>query len=229
MSAAAERLCEAGCGAVVDLPHARFCARCRSIKRRKPTTYVATPQADQVVREAYHRFRQHGNRKAIKLAALKLGWPKWRVNRRGRELGLARAKEEPWSDREEQLLERYAWMCPEKIAERFRRCGFSRTPTAIHLKRKRMRIRANGEWYTATQLAEAFGEDSHKVLRWIRCGALKAERRGTARTEAQGGDSWLITRADLHNFVMAYPDEYDLAKVEKFWFLDLLTEGRICR
>jgi len=71
--------------------------------------------------------------------------------------------------------------------------------------------------------------DSHKVTRWIGAGLLEAERRGTARTELQGGDTWLIFRAEVKEFVLRCPDEYDLGKVEKWWFLDLITDGRICR
>ena len=78
-------------------------------------------------------------------------------------------------------------------------------------------------------LAEVMGVDSHKVTRWIGAGLLEAERRGTARTELQGGDTWLIFRAEVKEFVLRCPDEYDLGKVEKWWFLDLITDGRICR
>jgi hypothetical protein len=33
----------------------------------------------------------------------------------------------------------------------------------------------------------------------------------------------------VRRFVMQAPEEIDLARVEKFWFLDLLTNGKICR
>jgi hypothetical protein len=56
---------------------------------------------------------------------------------------------------------------------------------------------------------------------------LHATRRGTDRTEAQGGDSYWITHKAVRDFVLRCPDEIDLAKVEKMWFLDLVTAGRL--
>jgi len=67
-----------------------------------------------------------------------------------------------------------------------------------------------------------------KVLRWIQQQALNAERRGTARTEAQGGDTWWISDRNVRRFVLRFPQEIDLARVEKMWFLNLLTDGKLC-
>jgi hypothetical protein len=59
---------------------------------------------------------------------------------------------------------------------------------------------------------------------------LRATLRGTDRTEIQGGDTFWITQIAVRDFVLSYPDEVDLRKVEKWWFLDLVTNGRIgCR
>jgi site-specific DNA-cytosine methylase len=38
-----------------------------------------------------------------------------------------------------------------------------------------------------------------------------------------------VDAAAVRDFGCRCPDEIDLKKVEKFWFLDLLTDGRICR
>ena len=56
---------------------------------------------------------------------------------------------------------------------------------------------------------------------------LKASRRGTARTESQGGDTYWITHAAVREFVLTHPDEVDLRKVEKWWFLDFVSDSRI--
>jgi hypothetical protein len=79
--------------------------------------------------------------------------------------------------------------------------------------------------YSAYSLSEAFGVDSHKVGLWIRRKMLHATRRGTDRT--QGGDSYWITHDAAREFVYRHPDEIDLARVEKLWFLDLVSVGRI--
>jgi hypothetical protein len=93
----------------------------------------------------------------------------------------------------------------------------------------RLRIKQNLDGYSACSLASAFGVDVHKVCRWIQRGLLQAKPRGTARTDKQGGDTWWIPMAAVRHFVMRAPEEIDLARVEKFWFLDLVTGGEICR
>ena len=191
--------------------------------------YRASKEIDDLIRNAYSRMRKDCDRQSLKLMARRIGWPKWALLHRGRRLGLARTKEPPWSDAELKLLTRWGWMGDERIALRLRAAGFSRSATAVHLKRKRLRICRSGDWYSATALAEAMGVDSHKVMRWIAAGLLKADRRGSARTQLQGGDTWLILRAEVKRFMLRYPDEYDLGKVEKFWFLDVITDGKICR
>jgi hypothetical protein len=217
------RLCACKCGRPVYLPHALYADPCRSARRRKPLIYVPTPEIDRIIREAYDRYQKFGNRTAISGAARKIGWPKWKVNRRAIALGIARVKESPWSPDELDILARYGWMCDDKLSDRLKLAGFHRTPTAVHLQKKRRRIRENGDWYSATQLAEAFGVDSHKTTGWIRTGLLRGARRGTHRSDAQGGDSFVVHQRDLREFVIAHPNEYDLAKVDKLWFLALVT------
>lgn len=191
--------------------------------------YLHTPATDQVIRDAYRQWRVHGNRRAISLCAKRLGWPGHAIKARARVLGLAQTKEPPWSEREVGILERHSQMTDRSLVLKLKAAGFHRTETAVHLKLKRMRIRANRDWYSITQLADAFGVDSHKVSAWVKSGALHGDRRGTLRTERQGGDSFAIGHEAVRRFALRFPEEYDLAKVEKFWFLDLITEGRICR
>lgn len=225
---AASRVC-LDCEAPLSQPFARWCTRCRPQHRKRHLIYVPSPQIDAEISEAYRKFREYNNRKAITLAARRIGWPRHAVLKRARKLGLARTKEAPWSDREMELIAKYGYLSAEKLAEKLKAQGFKRSATAVHLKLKRERIKSNGDWYSATKLAHAFGCDVHSVRRWILSKALSAEKRGTERCEAQGGDMWLIRHEDVKRFVLAYPDEYDLAKVEKYWFLDLITGGKICR
>jgi hypothetical protein len=76
-------------------------------------------------------------------------------------------------------------------------------------------------------LADALGVDVKKVLRWIHRGILRAERRGTERLPQQGGDIWWIPDASVRKFILNFPGEIDLARVEKIWFLNLLTNGKL--
>lgn len=70
------------------------------------------------------------------------------------------------------------------------------------------------------------GVDAKVVTGWITKGWLKAQRRGTDRTEAQGGDQWWIHRRDVRTFIIQNAAAVDLRKiVDKEWFVDLLANG----
>jgi hypothetical protein len=149
------------------------------------------------------------------------------VNRRARAIGLAHTKEAYWSQTEEWVLQRWGHLTDAAIRTKLEKAGYKRSLTAVNLKVRRLRIKQNLDGYSANRLAEAFGIDRHIIARWIRLGYLRAERRGTARTEAQGGDMYWIRRDDVRTFILGNPEEVDLAKVEKIWFLDLITNGNL--
>ena len=71
-------------------------------ERRK---YRHTEATDAAIRHAYHLWYDFGNKKAIQNAADKIGWPKWVLTHRAKDIGLARTKETPWTRGEEALLE----------------------------------------------------------------------------------------------------------------------------
>src|SRR5271167_4054067 len=196
-------------------------------KVRSRRKYVFTDQIDQLIREIYLSRRDARKRPSIPLLAKRVGMPHWALKKRARELGLARTKELPWSERELEILARYAWMSDERIRLKLKAAGYARTVTAIHLKLKRMRFKHDGSFYSANGLAQALGIDSHAVTRWIRSGHLKAKFRSTARTEQQNGDIYLIHEKDVRRFILEHPTDIDLRKVDQLWFLDLITNGLV--
>ncbi len=189
--------------------------------------YLPTEPIDSAIREAYLKQRQ-GDRLALKAVSRKLGWSRSAVCKRGAELGVTRAKERPWTSTEEDLLERCGHLAPSGIRRQLAAAGSFRSIAAIQVKLNRTRIKQNLQGYSANSLADALGVDVHKILLWIRRGMLRAERRGTERTPSQGGDTWWISDRAVRRFVLRAPEEIDLARVEKIWFLDLLTGGKIC-
>jgi len=193
-------------------------------RRRK---YTSSAAIDRVIREAYTLLRKHRDRSAVKDAARAIGWPKWAVNRRALVLGISHVKEADWSAQEVETLKLWEHLGLEAIQRKLAAQGFARSRTAINLKIKRLGIRKQRDWYSAFKLSEAFGVDSHVIASWIRRGWLKGDRRGTARKSSQGGDSWVIMHADVKAFVFAHPEQIELSHVEKFWFLELLTDGQI--
>jgi hypothetical protein len=189
--------------------------------------YQPTAQIDALIREAYLRLRT-GDRSAIKAASWKIGWTRNAICKRGAELGLARVKERVWSEQEDRILAKFGHLAPTGIQRKLSEAGFSRSVTAIQVKLNRNRIKSNLEGYSACQLADALGVEVKKVLRWIQRGILQAQRRGTERLPQQGGDIWWISDASVRRFVLRFPGEIDLARVEKIWFLSLLTDGKLC-
>jgi hypothetical protein len=199
------------------------------VRRRRLPPLPETPENDALIRDAYARSRLHNDRGAITRLAARLGRRVWTVRRRGAQLGLARVKERPWSEAELAIIEHYAWQSDRSIVRRLRAAGFSRTEAAVHLKIQREKLKEGVDGYSQRQLAEALGASPHTLRLWARQGWLRGTRRGTERTDSQGADMLYFSRAVVRSFVMKHPDEIDLWKVEKFWFLDLLTNGRICR
>lgn len=194
--------------------------------RRK---YFADDRIDGIIREVYRRRLEEGDRKATCWAQTETGWPRFMIARRGAELGLARIKQPNWSAPELAILEETAHLGVDAVRKELAKRGFSRSRTAILLKRKRLRLTGHLYGYSAKDLADLFGIDNHRIHSWIAGGMLRAERRGTDRSPKQGGDIYWIRKEDVHTFLMNHADEYDLRRVEKWWFLNLITDGRISR
>jgi hypothetical protein len=191
--------------------------------------YRPTEEIDGQIRAAYDAFVYGNDRRAIRAAGKAIGWPPHQVHGRAVELGLARVKEKNWSLEEVAILEANCQYGFSEIQKRLAAAGFARSQYAILLKRKRLDLVRAYEGYSANQLGTLMGIDSKGVGHYIEEGWLKAEKRGTWRTERQGGDTWYIAHEDVRAFLFARPEEWDLRKVEKWWFLDLITDGRICR
>ena len=189
--------------------------------------YIPNPTIDAAIRDGYRKQRE-GSRAALTAVAQQIGWSRSAVCKRGAELGVTRTKERPWTVAEQDLLEQFGHLAPRGIQRKWAAEGFQRSIAAIQIKLNRNRIKQNLNGYSANSLAGALGVDVHKVLLWIRRGLLKAERRGTERQDCQGGDTWWITDRAVRRFVFQVPEEIDLARVEKIWFLDVITGGKIC-
>jgi hypothetical protein len=195
-------------------------------KRSKSRRWVPTPAIDAVIRRLYAERVGRTRIPCLKEFARKIGWPDWAVKKRGQELGLARTKETEWTEKELAILFQWAWQSDNRIRIKLQAAGFRRTATAIHLKLKRIHAKENGDWYSANGLAGLFGCDNHCITGWIKRGYLRAKPRGTARTEQQGGDAWLILHRDVRQFVAGHPTEFDLRKVDQLWFIDLLINKK---
>lgn len=189
-------------------------------------TWQTTEDIDRRIIECYRNKPEKG---AVKELAKMLSRPYWWVKKRGSALGVAQAalkdnKEPEWSAFEVEMLKKHSSKTPDVIARIFRSHGFKRTATSIVVKRKRLKCdTVDIDHYTATQLAGEFGVDAKVVTRWIEQGWLKATRRGTDRTDKQGGDMWWIKRKDVRGFIIKSIGIIDIRKVDKIWLVDLLA------
>lgn len=198
-------------------PHARYCDVHRALHRRKPVRHVFTPERDAVLRDYWMRAVK--NRSTI--LATKWGMPKWAVAHRAVALGLTRPlpNRTDWAPAEEALLLRYAGLrSPKWIATKL---GRTEASVVTKAKRDALRLgRRNG--YTCRDLAEAFGVDEHKVMRWADEGKLAVTRRGYA-----GRDPWAVTEAAVVAFVVEHPHDFELRRVNQQWFMDLVTDAAL--
>ena len=195
----------------------------KGVRRRRK--YGFSAQIDQHIREIYLGHPNAKTRPGIRHLAEQIGIPHWALKKRARELGLARTKERPWSEPELAILARFAWMSDERIRLKLKAAGYTRTVTGIHLKLRRMRFKCDPSFYSGKGLAQALGIDAHVVTRWIKSGHLRAQVRGTSRSDQQGGDIYLIREKDVRRFILEHPTEIDLRKVDQLWFLDMITNG----
>jgi hypothetical protein len=200
--------------------------------KAKSKKYILTPEIEARLREIYsHRFRANERPADLpgpKEYAKQLGMPGFVVTHWAQELGLAHTKEPPWSDEELGLLEKHGYKTPPVIARIFREHGFKRTTTAIQLMRKRRMVNKASPYYSVNALAKLFGVDAHGVKHWIDKGFLKFIMKGTRREEApQTGDTRLVHKDWVYEFIVRYPDVFDIKKVDQLWFLHIVTRGEV--
>ena len=192
--------------------------------------YSFTPEMDEQVREAYRNRVGMGRGQIVKPLAEQLGLPRWRVSKRALELGLV-SKVAPcqypqtrsWTDAERQIVVKYASATLTHIGRKLREAGFCRSENAIKIFILRHIGPKPKEDYSACRLAKLMGIDGHAVIRWIREGWLKGTAMGTARSDRQGGDIWVVRPEDAREFIIGHLAMIDLRKVDKFWFVELLT------
>lgn len=208
----------------------RYCSRkCQAIgqagRAMRPVKWKITPEMDAAIRRVYQTATGDNQ---VKDLARRLGLPRWKVSRYAIAQGLiARHSKEPdWSEKELGILEHCAHLSSHRIQERLKQQGFTRSETGIVLKRRRMRYLKNLKGHSARDLARCLGVDEHCVTSAIKAGKLAAKKRGTDRTAAQGGDQWWIMDKAIRRYIIDYLPEIDIRKIDKYWFVDLLTRGR---
>ena len=181
--------------------------------------YFWTEEQDEFIRQHYD-----GNAPGrVAWIAEQLGgvYPNWQVKKRAGVLGLTVAADRRnWTEVEEKFLRDYLCSASANyIAKKLKR-----SLASVMLKSKREKIRrvAAREGYTMRLLEQSFGMDHRVIRRWIDEDKLKAKKRGINGKR----DTWHFTERDVLEFVIAYPLEFRLDKVNQAWFMELVTGGR---
>jgi len=192
----------------------------KSLKREQ---WPITPEIHARIEKVYKRDTGNGQVRAL---ARGLGYPRWKISRYALKQGWTAksTKEPPWSENEIEILQEYAYLGAEGLRRKLKQAGFKRSLAGIVLKRKRMGFLKYLDGYSACGLAEFLGVDSHFITRAIEAGRLKAKRRGTSRTKQQGGDIFYIPEKAVRAYIINYMNEIDIRKVDKHWFVGLLTK-----
>lgn len=213
------RLCP-DCGAPTGRKYAKYCDVHRWQHRGKTPKYRFTPEMDAHLRTHY----TGAIGQPARLAAL-WGVPKWVVTNRAQFLGVARhglrGGHRAWSDEDTSFVQRHAGLRHvEWIARKLRR-----TVTSVAIKITRLGLtRKLDHGFTARQVADGIGVDSHVVGRWVERGWLVATRH-----EQNGGPypTYEIWPHDVRRFVMAHPAAFRLDRVDQLWFLDIVFHGAL--
>ncbi len=196
----------------------------KSSAARKPYAHHPTSEAmDQTIRERHAQMDGKGNGEITTLA-LELGVPRDWLTRRMTVLGLtlSRRKEPDWTPAEDVLFETLPLHNPKRAAQILREHGFSRTPTAIVMHARKLKIARHRGAYSAHQVAEIFGLDSKTVCQLLERGDLAGQKADDARTIQQGGSRWEVTPEALRTYVRENIERIDLRKVDKLAFFNLI-------
>lgn len=201
--------------------------------------YFFTSEEDAFLELQFKRRDKKAN--TIKNAAKKIGKPYGAVLRRLRQNGFTNHSQnkdnyKPWSSEELEILERYSLSTHETTQRALKSGGYERSVSAIVARKKRenllCKIERGGEGiYSANELANLLGCDSHTVLRWIKRGWLKAVKRGQKKpNQGEIPHHYDISSDAVRQLFIEYlPDTYRYiySATDIFWLVDVLTKGKV--
>jgi hypothetical protein len=117
--------------------------------------------------------------------------PRWQIRKWAQELGVARLKELPWSEKEIAYLRNSLRRTGlKKIAK-----ALGRSETSVKIKAARLGIRklVTGDGYTMRAICRGLNVDHHVIEHWLANGWFCGERRESRRHGRQRGDIWYFT------------------------------------
>ena len=158
--------------------------------------------------------------------ARKFNMPRWAIYQRALKISAVKSshQKKQWEKEEVNMLKQYARYEPQTIKKKFEKAGFERSIASIVLKRKRMRLLSNLQGMSACLCSEFLGVDLHWALKHIRSGLLKAQK---IRQDSQGKVNYYIKENNLRKFILNNPKLIDIRRVEKYYFIELVANGKV--
>ena len=197
---------------------------------REKRKYTTSPAINDAIRQCY---QGEPDMAAVKRLARTLNRPRHWISGRAKALGLVlpRFKQPDWSAAELDILKANAGRHPTLVRRLLAAEGHKRTDTAILLKAKELRIRAEpGEDYTIEQLCEAFGTNRERVRGWIDRGWLAGSRQRAMRRPLGAAPAdkapWRFTEREVREFILDNVAAIDFRRVDKFWLVAVVAGGR---
>lgn len=174
-------------------------------------------------RRAYlvgHYTGKHGDGQAI---ARVLGVPPQTISHWLQQLHLRQPRaQRPWTEAECAYLKHH--LPHQSFAQLSEQ--LNRTLASVKNQAQKMGLRKVDEGYTMEDICLGFQCDTRKIRQWITAGWLRAQRRQSARTEAQGGDFYFFSEAALQRFLRLYPQSLVNLRFDYLWVHDLLVGGK---
>ena len=205
--------------------------------------YIPTPEVDSIITTCWTTFKNKRGASAIRTAAERIKehakatktplWSDAAISNRARELGLVKGRKSSnnmkWTEEENKIILDNAHQTVATIQRKLE-AEFPlrpRTQGSITGQMYRLRSDYGMDGFTQRDLSKHLHVSLKTLLRWTARGVLKGTKRDMERTESQGGGFWHYSRKAVRDFIVEYPDEIDTAVIDKYWLLDILTDGKM--
>lgn len=189
----------------------------RAVPGGNPQKYTLDERGRRLIEDCYDGSRERANELAQWLGVTPSAIKKW-----AQQLGVSRNSDPRWTQEEMDYLEKNLFkMSSKDIAKHL-----GRTVIAVRAKTNRLSLyRTHIDGYTKADLALGLGiRDHHKIEKWIERGWIKGKK--LPISEYATRQPWLFTAKAIRDFIIAHPEEIDLRRVEKIWFIDIMAGGR---
>ena len=160
--------------------------------------------------------RYDGSSKCIASLQRSLKVPRYVIRQWARELKLTKTKDagySHWAPDEIAYLEQH--INSKSIEDIAKHLG--RSKGAVQIKISTLGIGVS-DGYSLSDISDGFGCSRTTVDKWVKDGKLKGTRRVFDPT------TWNFTEAQIRDFIRSHPEEIDLRRVDKLWFLDVCLE-----